>query len=76
MEKMKAVLYNKKGSPEKLSLVETDKPVAKDHEVLIRVHAVSFKAAEAMNYLSQGHASGKVIISVEPKQTPHHENNQ
>jgi len=136
MEKMKAVLYDKKGSPEKLSLCEIDKPVAADNEVLIRVHAVSLnaadyrsmkmgiipkkrifgadvagtieavgkgtsefkpgdkvmgdleflagllqngaikpvierrytldKAAEAMNYLSQGHSSGKVIINVNP----------
>lgn len=46
MEKMKAVLYNKKGSPERLSLVETEKPVAKAHEVLIKVHAVSLNAAD------------------------------
>jgi len=46
MEKMKAVLYNKKGLPEKLSLAEIDKPVPKDDEVLIRVHAVSLNAAD------------------------------
>jgi NADPH:quinone reductase-like Zn-dependent oxidoreductase len=46
MEKMKAVLYNKKGSPEKLSLHEIDKPVPNDNEVLIRVHAVSLNAAD------------------------------
>jgi NADPH:quinone reductase-like Zn-dependent oxidoreductase len=46
MEKMKAVLYNKKGLPAKLSLTEIDKPVPKDDEVLIRVHAVSLNAAD------------------------------
>jgi len=46
MEKMKAVLYNKKGSPERLSLQEIDKPVPADDEVLIRVHAVSLNAAD------------------------------
>jgi len=46
MEKMKAVLYDKKGSPEKLSLCEIDKPVAADNEVLISVHAVSLNAAD------------------------------
>ena len=46
MEKMKAVLYNKKGSPEKLSLYEIDKPVPSDNEVLIRVHVVSLNAAD------------------------------
>ena len=46
MEKMKAVLYSKRGSPEKLSLHEIDKPVPKDNEVLIRVHVVSLNAAD------------------------------
>ncbi len=46
MNKMKAVLYNKMGSPEKLSVTEIDKPVPKDDEVLIRVHAVSLNAAD------------------------------
>ncbi len=46
MEKMKAVLYNKKGSSEKLSLNEIDKPVPDDNEVLIRVHVVSLNAAD------------------------------
>jgi len=45
MEKMQAVLYSKK-SPGKLSLAEIDKPVPKDNEVLIRVHAVSLNAAD------------------------------
>jgi NADPH:quinone reductase-like Zn-dependent oxidoreductase len=46
MEKMKAVVYNKKGSPEKLIFCETDKPVPNDNEVLIKVHAVSLNAAD------------------------------
>ncbi len=46
MKKMKAILYNKKGSPEKLSLQEIDKPIPKDNEVLIQVHAVSLNAAD------------------------------
>jgi NADPH:quinone reductase-like Zn-dependent oxidoreductase len=43
---MKAVLYNKKGTPHKLSLSEIDKPIVKDNEVLIRVQAVSLNAAD------------------------------
>lgn len=46
MEKMKAVLYNKKDLPYKLSLCEIDKPIPKDNEVLIRVQAVSLNAAD------------------------------
>jgi NADPH:quinone reductase-like Zn-dependent oxidoreductase len=43
---MKAVLFDKKGSPEKLSLQEIGKPVPGDDEVLIRVHVVSLNAAD------------------------------
>jgi NADPH:quinone reductase-like Zn-dependent oxidoreductase len=43
---MKAVIYNKKGSPEKLIFCETDKPVPNDNEVLIKVHAVALNAAD------------------------------
>ena len=46
MEKMKAILYSKKGSPEKLSLYEIDKPVPGDNEVLVRVLLVSLNAAD------------------------------
>jgi NADPH:quinone reductase-like Zn-dependent oxidoreductase len=46
MEKMNAVVYDKKGSPEKLALVRIDKPVPGDNEVLIRVHRVSLNAAD------------------------------
>lgn len=46
MEKIKAVVFNKKGSPEKLLFCEIDKPVPNDDEVLIKVHAVSLNAAD------------------------------
>jgi NADPH:quinone reductase-like Zn-dependent oxidoreductase len=46
MDKMKAVLYNKKASHEKLIYCDVDKPVPKDHEVLIRIKAVSLNAAD------------------------------
>jgi NADPH:quinone reductase-like Zn-dependent oxidoreductase len=43
---MKAVIYDKKGSPDKLVLSEVEKPVPGDDEVLIRVQAVSLNAAD------------------------------
>jgi NADPH:quinone reductase-like Zn-dependent oxidoreductase len=46
MEKMKAIVYNKKNYPDKLVYCEVDKPVPNDNEVLIKVHAVSLNAAD------------------------------
>ena len=43
---MKAVVYHKKSSPEKLVYSEIDKPVPGDNEVLVKVHAVSLNAAD------------------------------
>jgi NADPH:quinone reductase-like Zn-dependent oxidoreductase len=38
---MKAIVFTKYGTPDALELKEVDKPVPKDDEVLIKVHAVS-----------------------------------
>jgi NADPH:quinone reductase-like Zn-dependent oxidoreductase len=46
MEKMKAVVYNKKGLPDKLIYCDVEKPVPGDSEVLIKVFAVSANAAD------------------------------
>ena len=51
---MKAMVYHKYGSPEALQLQEIEKPIIKDSDVLVRVHAASAK----------GHARGKVIITM------------
>jgi len=41
---MKAVVYTKYGSPDVLQLKEVDKPIPKDDEVLIKVHAASINS--------------------------------
>ena len=46
MEKMKAIVYNKKNYPDKLICCEVDKPAPNDDEVLIKVHAASLNAAD------------------------------
>jgi NADPH:quinone reductase-like Zn-dependent oxidoreductase len=43
---MKAVVYNKKGSPDRLIFCEVEKPVPNDNEVLIKIAAVSANAAD------------------------------
>lgn len=46
MEKMKAIVYNKKSYPHRLVYCDVDKPVPNDNEVLIKVHSVSLNAAD------------------------------
>ena len=43
---MKAVVYNRKSSPDKLTYRDVEKPTPKDDEVLVRIHAVSINAAD------------------------------
>jgi NADPH:quinone reductase-like Zn-dependent oxidoreductase len=46
MEKMRAIVYNKKSLPDKLVFCDIDKPVCNENEVLIKVHSVSLNAAD------------------------------
>jgi len=43
---MKAVVYTRYGPPDMLRLTDVDRPVPKDDEVLVKVHAVSLNASD------------------------------
>src|SRR5215469_8848981 len=43
---MKAVVFMHYGSPDVLQFKEVEKPVPKDHQVLVRVHAASVNALD------------------------------
>ena len=43
---MKAMFQQKYGSPDELKLTDVDKPVARDHEVLVRIHAAGLHVGD------------------------------
>ena len=44
---MKAIVYTRHGSPENLQLKEVDRPLLKENQLLIKVHAASLNALDS-----------------------------
>ena len=67
MEKMKAIVYNKKSPPDRLVYCDVEKPVPTDDEVLIKIHSVSLNAADyrsmKMGIIPKGKIFGADIAS-------------
>lgn len=45
---MKAIIHTQYGSPDVLKTIEMDKPIPRENEVLVKVHATSVTSAECM----------------------------
>src|SRR5262249_44154632 len=44
--RMKAAVYRRYGPPEAVHIIDVEKPVPKDSQILIRIHATTFPAAD------------------------------
>jgi len=71
---MKAIVCHEYGSPEVLELREINKPVVRDDEVLVRIHAASVNTADwrvmrGLPYIMRGIGSGLGFGMRKPKNT-------
>lgn len=66
---MKAILFTQYGSPDVIKLKEIDKPIPKDNEVLVSVHASSVTTADSM--IRQGRPCyGRLFLGIRKHKKP------
>jgi NADPH:quinone reductase-like Zn-dependent oxidoreductase len=67
---MKAVVHDRYGPPEVLCVADVERPVAKDDEVLVKVHASTVTRGEAMGVRSAEYRFVRVFTGIRrPRQT-------
>ena len=62
---MNAIVYTKYGPPDVLQLMEGEKPVPKEHQILVKVHAASINAMDYRRFeklSSIGRLMDKVLL--------------
>lgn len=64
---MKAVICTKYGPPEVLQLNEVDKPIPKDNEVLIKIHATTVSSADGIMRKSESFESRVILGFRKPR---------
>ena len=60
---MKAIVYNQYGAPDVLQVKEIAKPIPKDDQVLIKIHATSVTSADCLVRRGEP-AWGKIILGL------------
>ena len=67
---MRAVVHDRYGPPDVLRVAEVERPVPKDDEVLVRVHASTVTRGEAMGVRSDEYRFARVFTGIRrPRQT-------
>jgi NADPH:quinone reductase-like Zn-dependent oxidoreductase len=66
-ERMRAVVHDKYGAPDVLRLAEVQRPVPKDHEVLIRIHATTVNRSDTALRAAEPFASRFITGLRRPK---------
>lgn len=64
---MKAVICTRYGSPEVLQLCEVDKPIPRDNEVLIKIHATTVSSADGIMRKSESFVSRVILGFSKPR---------